>query len=101
MNLRDYLNTAERGTAAEIARAVGVHPVMVSQWGSGDKPVPVLRCPLIEAATGRQVMRWDLRPADWWVFWPELMHAPGHPPIPEPPHTQPAALAADEARDAA
>jgi DNA-binding transcriptional regulator YdaS (Cro superfamily) len=64
MNLREYLKIAERGSAADIARAVGVHPVMVSQWASGQKAVPLERCPGIEAATQRAVMRWDLRPDD-------------------------------------
>lgn len=94
MNLRDYLKSAERGTAIEIARVVGVHPVMVSQWASGEKPVPVQRCPLIETATGRAVMRWDLRPTDWWLVWPELIDHPQRPQIPEPT-PQPGAL--DEA----
>jgi DNA-binding transcriptional regulator YdaS (Cro superfamily) len=94
MNLRDYLKLAERGTAADIARAMGVHPVMVSQWASGQKFVPLERCPGIEAATRRAVMRWDLRPDDWHRMWPELIGADGAPDVPETA-TQPGAL--DEA----
>lgn len=33
----------------------------------------------IEAHTGGAVMRWDLRPFDWWLQWPELMGHHGAP----------------------
>ena len=79
MDLQTYLSGAARGASAAIARAVGVDPVMVSQWSSGLKPVPVVRCPAIEAATNRAVMRWDLRPDDWYRIWPELIGAEGAP----------------------
>lgn len=72
MDIRTYLSQAERGAAAAIARAVGVSPVMVSQWASGVKEVPVDRCRVIETATGMKVRPWDLRPDDWRVHWPEL-----------------------------
>ena len=54
---------------------VGVHPVMVSQWSSGLKPVPVERCTDIERATSGAVTRRDLRPDDWHRIWPELVTA--------------------------
>jgi len=76
MELRTYLSTAPRGTAAAIARAVNVSPVMVTQWASGEKPVPVARCLGIERATEGRVTRKDLRPTDYWEHWPDL-------PIPE------------------
>lgn len=65
---------------------------MVSQWSSGLKPVPVVRCPAIEQATSRAVMRWDLRPDDWWRIWPELVGAEGAPAVP---------ASTEDARDAA
>lgn len=71
--LRTFLDGAPRGSATAIAKAVGVHPVMVSQWASGDKPVPVDRATKLEAATGGAVMRWHSRPDDWHVHWPELV----------------------------
>lgn len=37
----------------------------------------------MEAATGRNVMRWDLRPDDWHRHWPELIGADGAPPVPQ------------------
>ena len=72
MELRTYLSTAPRGTAAAIARAVNVSPVMVTQGASGEKPVPVARCLGIERATDGHVTRADLRPTDYWEHWPDL-----------------------------
>jgi DNA-binding transcriptional regulator YdaS (Cro superfamily) len=55
---------------------------MVSQWASGQKPVAVPRCAVIERATGGAVRRWDLRPDDWHEIWPELIGTEGAPPVP-------------------
>lgn len=74
MNLSDYVK-AERGRGAAVALRVGVHPVMVSQWASGVKPVPAERCAAVEQATAGAVTRRDLRPNDWWRIWPELVTA--------------------------
>ena len=65
MNLRQYVET-ERGNAANLARALGVSPVMVSQWVSGVKSVPAERCPAIERATGGDVRCEELRPDVEW-----------------------------------
>ncbi len=78
MNLKTYVDK-ERGRASAIAAAIGVNPVMVSQWTTGVKQVPVERCYPIEAATGHAVMRWDLRPGDWHRIWPELIGMKGAP----------------------
>ena len=72
MELRTYLSTAPRGTAAAIARAVGVSPVMVTQWANGEKEIPVRRCLAIEQACSGEVKRSDLRPNDYWEHWPDL-----------------------------
>lgn len=83
MELDAYLKKAGRGSGVALARAVRVHPVMVSQWASGAKSVPVCRCVPIEVASGGAVRRWDLRPVDWHTHWPELIGTPG---APEPGH---------------
>ena len=85
MNIAAFLEDAPRGTAAAIARQLGVHPVMVSQWASGLKEVPAERCTAIEQATAAKVRRWDLRPDDWHRIWPELIGADGAPDAPAPP----------------
>jgi DNA-binding transcriptional regulator YdaS (Cro superfamily) len=82
MNIGSYLESSERGTAARIARDIGVSAVMVSQWVSGIKAVPMDRCVAIERATAGKVKRWDLRPADWHRIWPELIGAEGAPRVP-------------------
>lgn len=73
MDLQTFLQSEPRGTAARIARELQVHPVMVSQWAAGLKPVPAERCAQLELATRGQVTRRQLRPNDWWLIWPELV----------------------------
>lgn len=83
MDIRTYLSQADRGAGAALARAIGVHPVMVSQWASGLKTVPPERCSAIERATEGKVKRWSLRPSDWHLIWPELIDVDGAPPAPQ------------------
>ncbi len=71
MHLRSYFE-AERGRIARLAEAQAVSASLVTQWARG-KTVPAERCAAIERLTGRQVMRWDLRPDDWHQIWPELV----------------------------
>lgn len=73
MNLAQHLE--QPGRANELARAIGVSPVLISQWKTGARPVPIDRCPAIERATGGAVTRRDLRPDDWADIWPELVQA--------------------------
>ncbi|WP_341238035.1 YdaS family helix-turn-helix protein [uncultured Limnobacter sp.] len=66
-----------------LAGILGVTPGLISQWKQGVRPIKVERCVEIERVTNRQVMRWDLRPNDWWQIWPELIDHPDAPPIPK------------------
>lgn len=61
------------GGRGALASALGVSASYVSQLVSGARPIPAERCPAIEAVTGGAVTRRDLRPADWWLIWPELV----------------------------
>lgn len=72
MELKAYLASEGHGAASGLSRALGVAPSLVSQWASGDRPVPVDRCVAIERATNGAVTRRDLRPDDWQLIWPEL-----------------------------
>lgn len=72
MNLDQYLQDK---SAADLARTLGVSPVLVSQWRKGSRPIPIERCTQIEAATGGNVTRQDMRPDDWARIWPELIKA--------------------------
>lgn len=70
MNLDKYLTDK---SATDLAREIGVHPVLISQWRTGIRPTPIERCVPIEKATGGLVTRKDLRPDDWAQIWPELI----------------------------
>ncbi len=61
MELHAYLG-AERGRGSGLAKAIGVTPVLISQWGCRRRQVPAERCRAIETATGGQVTVHDLRP---------------------------------------
>lgn len=69
MTLSEYLSN---NSAAELARAIGVPPVLISQWKNDVRQVPIERCVPIEKATAGAVTRRDLRPDDWHQIWPEL-----------------------------
>jgi DNA-binding transcriptional regulator YdaS (Cro superfamily) len=92
MNLKHWIE-AERGRASALAVFLGSHaeagkkisPNMVYQWCSKDpkvkRSVPIRWCSLIEAFASGEVMRWDMRPKDWHVLWPELKRRKDAPPI--------------------
>jgi DNA-binding transcriptional regulator YdaS (Cro superfamily) len=71
MDIKSYLDKAERGEATRIAQHLRVHPVMVSQWANGAKPVPAERCPGIERATAAAVTCEELRPDVAWHRVPD------------------------------
>lgn len=66
MDLKTYLD--QRGSNRDLARAVGVSDVIVSQWKTGTRQVAAERCPSIERATGGQVRCEDLRPDVDWAY---------------------------------
>lgn len=72
MNLGEYLQNTERGTAMQLSRDLTVPPSLISDWANGNRPVPIDRCVAIERATNGAVTRKDLRPDNWQSIWPEL-----------------------------
>lgn len=66
MDLKTYLQSP--GSAAQLARALDVHPAMVAQWKSGRLTVPVQRCIDIEIATAGAVTCEDLRSDVDWAY---------------------------------
>lgn len=69
MDLNTYIDQAgERGTNLVLARAIGVSPVIISQWKTGARTVPAERCPSIEKATSGAVRCEDLRPDVDWAY---------------------------------
>lgn len=81
MRLSDYVDY-EPGLQTDLARRIGCQPQLVWQWARGVRPVPIGRCVPIERATAGAVRRWDLRPDDWDLIWPELIDTSGAPPVP-------------------
>ncbi|MGC5885710.1 transcriptional regulator [Ralstonia pseudosolanacearum] len=75
MTLINYLRSRPRGTLRWLAEVIGVNQSDVSNWATGRRPVPPIRCVAIERATEGAVTRPELRPDDWHLIWPELAHA--------------------------
>lgn len=82
MKLTDYFKAQGHGALGRLARTIQVHAPDMSRWASGRRPVPLERCLAIERATSGVVCRWDLRPSDWWLIWPELRGQVGAPALP-------------------
>jgi DNA-binding transcriptional regulator YdaS (Cro superfamily) len=80
MKLSAYLGQ-ERGRIAAVARAVGMAPAFLWQIANKRREMPVEYGARIEVATGHHVRRWDLRPDDWHLIWPELVGTEGAPVI--------------------
>jgi len=82
MNLHDYLNSPGSLSISELAERIGVKSVaQIRQWqhGYADRLPSPENCVSIEQATTGAVMRWDLRPKDWHLIWPELVGIHGAP----------------------
>lgn len=72
---RRYVDALPRGQVKSLATRLGIHTVYLSQLASrqnGRQPSPEL-CVDIERKTCGAVTRRDLRPADWYRIWPELV----------------------------
>lgn len=83
------MNAIERacqhcGSPSGLAVAIGVKAPTVYQWLKGHRPIPVERAVAIERATQQVVRRWDLRPSDWYLIWPELVGVQGAPELQAP-----------------
>lgn len=76
MNLDAYFSKIE--SANSLSRRTGIVNVLLSQWRTGVRQVPFDKCVIIEKATNGLVTRKDLRPADWHLIWPELIHIEKH-----------------------
>ena len=86
MTLNDYLKADGSLTVAELRVAIGAKSdAQIRQWQHGydDRLPSPENCAAIEAATRGAVMRWDLRPEDWWRIWPELLRKKGAPSTPK------------------
>lgn len=85
MNLRSFLDSLPRGGVGEFASKVRKSTVYLSQLAArqgGREASPEL-CVVIERESNYQVRRWDLRPHDWHLIWPELIGIKGSPEMPQ------------------
>lgn len=85
MDLRAYTETLPHGGVAAFADKLGIKRTYLSQLSArqnGREPSPEL-CVAIERASDMQVRRWDLKPVDWHLIWPELIGTDGAPAVPE------------------
>lgn len=100
MRLHDYLeNHPGALTIAQLRERIGIKSdIQIRQWrhGYADRQPSPEYATAIEIATGRVVMRWDLRPKDWHRIWPELIGADGAPTIPHTPTDIPTSAPAAE-----
>lgn len=81
MTLSEFLSSA-RGQGVHLASAIGVHPVLITQWRSADiRLVPADRCPQIERATEGAVTCEEMRADLQWVRVPDAdwPHPQGRP----------------------
>lgn len=77
-----YRAASKVGSLASFAKHLGVSKQLVNHWANGSQQVPIPYCPLIESVSDGAAMRWDLRPNDWWLIWPELRTRSDSPPVP-------------------
>jgi DNA-binding transcriptional regulator YdaS (Cro superfamily) len=61
MKLSEWLDK-ERGRGVTLAAAIGVSPVLISQWSTGPRLPPIERCVPIERFTGGEVTCEEMRP---------------------------------------
>lgn len=81
MTLDEYLSKPRAPSVVAFARLVRVSSDQVRQWRyahANRKPGPI-HASRIEKVTKGAVKRWDLRPDDWYLIWPELIGAKGAP----------------------
>lgn len=73
MNLRRYISELGNDVArADFARRCGTSLGHMRNIGYGYKVCSPLLAVAIERESGGSATRKELRPADWWLLWPEL-----------------------------
>lgn len=83
MKLDQFLAEPGAPSTVDFAKACGCNEGQLRQWRHGyddRRPNPIW-CVVIEVKSGMRVRRWDLRPDDWFLIWPELIGAPGAPEV--------------------
>ncbi len=80
MDLKAFIKSLRDRSAREaFATRVGSTLGHLNNVALGYKPCAPLLATAIELDTERTVRRWELRPEDWHLIWPELIGAAGAP----------------------
>lgn len=89
MNLKEYTDSLPHGGVSAFAAKVGVSAIYLHQLAARQtvnnrerEASPELAV-VIERESDNAVRRWDLRPNDWWLIWPELIQLKGAPEVAE------------------
>lgn len=104
VGLRAFLDGLPNGGVAAFASELGITRIYLSQLAArqNDREPSAELCVRIEQRSGGQVRRWNLRPLDWHLIWPELVGAKGAPAEPRAVEAvAPVRLTHEETRDAA
>ena len=81
--LNDYLNSLEVAEQTAFADSCKTSIGYLRKALSIKQPLNPKVCVRAERFTAKKVMRWDLRPDDWFEFWPELVGTKGAPELPQ------------------
>lgn len=81
MQLSEYLG-AERGRFVRVASELKIAAAWLSQMADKKRPTPPHLVPEIERLSDYAVRRWEMRPSDWHLIWPELVGTEGAPDTP-------------------
>ena len=80
--LLNYLNSLNRDEKTAFAQKCGTTLGYLRKAGCLKQELREKVCALAETHSGGAVRRWDLRPSDWWLVWPELVGVEGSPSVP-------------------
>lgn len=65
-----------------LAQKAGVDEQYLYQCLTGRRNMDAAEARDVETVLDGELMRWDLRPKDWFRIWPELASMVGAPPVP-------------------
>lgn len=85
MDLKSFISGKAGSDRSEFAQRCGTTRGVLQNIMYGLRPCNPELAVLIERESAGDVRRWDLRPKDWWLIWPELIGSPGAPEVPHEP----------------
>jgi len=77
--VRRAIDATDGKTLAAFGALFGKKHGHVSHWLKSG--LPAIYCPTAEKATG--IRRWEFRPLDWHIHWPDIVGRKGAPQVPE------------------